>query len=172
MEVKDLKKLRKPLSCKWRIQSLFPDKNNPTHCIMIPYVDAREVQQILDDVCGIENWQNRFFESKGKQFCEIGIKINNEWIWKGDCGTETQTEKEKGETSDAFKRAGVQWGINREAYNYDVVKLPAKQYNGKFYPSDGINFLKGNALHDYCNTKAKVKELEELFEEENKVLNE
>ena len=40
----------------------------------------------------------------------------NCWVWKWDCGTESNTEKEKGEASDSFKRACVNWGIGRELY--------------------------------------------------------
>ena len=82
----ELKKLQKPLSLKWRVQRAFPNKANPTHVIMIGYVDSRQVQDLLDEVCGSENWQDEYFECKGKQFCKIGIKINGEWVWKSDSG--------------------------------------------------------------------------------------
>ena len=67
-------------------------------------------------------------------FASIGINSNNEWVWKSDCGTESQVEKEKGEASDAFKRAGVMWGIGRFLYSKKIVKLPVKEKNGKYYP--------------------------------------
>lgn len=162
----NLIELQKPMPLKWRVQRAHPNKNNPTHVIMIGYIDSREIQKRLDDVVGIENWQNKFYESRGKQFCEIGIKIDGEWIWKGDSGTPSQTEKEKGESSDAFKRAAVHWGINRFAYQVGEVKLPCKIYSGKPYPCDERgNFLKAQALFDYCNKEAKIEELEIEFDE-------
>ena len=44
-------------------------------------------------------------------------------MWKWDCGVESNTEKEKGEASDAFKRAGFRWGIGIELYNSPRIYL-------------------------------------------------
>ena len=55
-------------------------------------------------------WQCRYYECKGNLYCSVGIKVGNEWIWKDNCGTESVTEKEKGEASDSFKRACFTWG--------------------------------------------------------------
>ena len=53
-------------------------------------------------------------------------------MWKEDCGTESFTEKEKGEASDAFKRAGFRWGIGIELYNSPRIMIPVKTVeNGK-----------------------------------------
>ena len=52
----------------------------------------------------------------GKMYGGIGIKFNSEWLWRWDCGTESNMEAEKGEASDAFKRAGFKWGIGAELY--------------------------------------------------------
>ena len=72
----------------------------------------------LDEVIGAENWQTRYKDVKGNLFCGIGIKINDEWVYKYDAGAETLTEKRKKlEASDSFKRAGVQWGIGRFLYD-------------------------------------------------------
>ena len=39
-----------------------------------------------------------------------------EWVSKQDLGTESFTEKEKGQSSDSFKRACVSVGVGRELY--------------------------------------------------------
>lgn len=159
----NLSKLKEPLESKWRVQSKTPP-TNPTHVIMVAYIDSRDVQNRLDEVVGAENWQSKFYECKGKQFCEIGIKIDGEWVWKSDSGSESKTEKEKGETSDAFKRAAVQWGINRVAYSYGTVKLKAKQYGNQYYPcTDSGSFLKGEKLYDECNKMAKVEDFQDEY---------
>ena len=71
------------------------------------------------------NWQCKYNEHKGNLFCSIGVwdDSNERWVWKEDCGTESQTEKEKGEASDAFKRAGFRWGIGIELYNSPRIYL-------------------------------------------------
>lgn len=83
---------------------------------LLLYKDARVDMDILDETVGSENWQRRHYEVKGNMYCSVGIKCGGEWIWKDDCGTESNTEKEKGESSDSFKRACVNWGIGRELY--------------------------------------------------------
>ena len=70
----------------------------------------------LDLEVGSANWQTRFHEVAGKSCCELGIKIDGEWVWKADGAGETSIEGEKGGFSDAFKRAGVHWGYARELY--------------------------------------------------------
>ena len=85
---------------------------------LLLYKDARCDMNILDETVGSESWQRDHKEIKGNSYC--GVDIFNEekeqWICKWDCGTESNTEKEKGEASDSFKRACVNWGIGRELY--------------------------------------------------------
>ncbi len=169
MENIELKELQRPIPLRWRVQRAIPSKDNPTHVIMVGYINSRDIQSRLDEVVGIGGWQNRYFDCKGKQFCEIGIKVDGEWIWKGDSGSQSQTEKEKGETSDSFKRAAVHWGINRVAYDVGEVKLPCKisTYGGKSvpYPIDQTGkFLKGQNLFNTCNSLAKIEEYEIEFD--------
>lgn len=169
MSIEDISRklleLKQPLQLKWRVQRAFPNKDKPTHVVMVGYSDARDIQDRLDEVVGPENWQTRYFECKAKQFCEIGIRVGHEWVWKGDNGTESQTEKLKGETSDSFKRAAVHWGINRYAYKVGEVKVMAKLYNGKPYPCDAQGqFLKGKALFETCSKLAKVEDFEAEYD--------
>lgn len=86
---------------------------------MLLYKNARVDRQILDETFGAMNWQCKYSEHKGNLFCAIGVydPKKDEWTWKEDCGTESNTEKEKGEASDAFKRAGFRWGIGIELYS-------------------------------------------------------
>lgn len=90
---------------------------------LLLYQDARTAANLLDRVVGPFNWQKRYYELKGNIYCSIGINVhyNDEtkeplWVWKDDCGAESNTEKEKGEASDAMKRAFTQWGGARELY--------------------------------------------------------
>ena len=90
---------------------------------LLLYKDARVDMAILDETVGQANWQNNFYENKGILFCSLGINTNyankenpDRWIWKDDAGTESNTEAEKGNASDARKRAGFAWGIGRELY--------------------------------------------------------
>ena len=114
----NLKDLQKKIPYKWKVQSYNFDK---TKGQCVAYIDARDVQDLLDDVVGAENWQSDFKLVDNKLFGGIGIRINDAWVWKWDTGTESNIEEEKGQVSDAFKRSGVQWGIGRFLYGLDIV---------------------------------------------------
>lgn len=103
---------------------------------LLLYKDARVDMQILDETVGPMQWQREHYELKGNLFCRVGIFYNelDTWVWKSDCGVESQTEKEKGESSDSFKRACVCWGIGRELYTAPFIWLPLTK---EFYESTG-----------------------------------
>lgn len=116
-----------------RVQSV-----KPNGIILLLYKNARCDMNILDETVGAENWTRRHYECKGNLFCEIGINKNcdkpdhaPDWTFKGDCGTESNTEKEKGEASDSFKRAGFNWGIGRELYTSPFMFIPITDKDGK-----------------------------------------
>ena len=95
-------------------------------CTLLLYKDARADMDILDEVVHPEKWQRKHYEVKDNMYCSVGIKCGDEWVWKDDCGTESNTEKEKGEASDSFKRACVNWGIGRELYTAPQIYVDCK----------------------------------------------
>lgn len=84
---------------------------------VLAYIDARDVMDRFDAVCGPEGWQNRYTHADKKTVCEIGVKVGDEWVWKADGAGDSDIEAEKGSLSDAFKRAAVRWGVGRYLYN-------------------------------------------------------
>lgn len=132
--------------------------------ILLLYKDARVDMNILDETVGPERWQREHYECKGNLFCKVSICVETkkgeavfpEWVWKSDCGTESNTEAQKGEASDSFKRACFNWGIGRELYTSPFIWIPADKCNIK----DGRNGTK------QCNDKFKV----EKIQIENKVI--
>lgn len=106
--------------------------------MLLIYKNARADMTILDECVKAENWQREHYEVKGNLYCRVGINRNHdkpdapaEWIWKSDCGTESNTEAQKGESSDSFKRACVNWGIGRELYTAPFIWIEAKDCNIK-----------------------------------------
>jgi len=95
-------------------------------CTVLAYKDARVDMKILDEVVTPELWQNEFKrDSKGCLQCGIGIynASISSWIWKWSNGTPSEYEAEKGEYSDALKRAGFMWGIGRHLYDFPSLKV-------------------------------------------------
>jgi hypothetical protein len=100
--------------------------------VLLLYKNARVDQNILDEAVGAAHWQREHYECKGNLFCRVGINTNallgkddDRWVWKSDCGTESNTEAQKGEASDSFKRACFNWGIGRELYTAPFIWIPA-----------------------------------------------
>jgi len=118
----------------WRCGARTKDK---TKGIPLAYIDARDVMKRLDDVAGF-NWQCRYnLAEGGLLICEIGLKIEDEWLWRANGAGDTQVEAEKGKASDAFKRAAVMWGIGRYLYSIPNQWLPIDKY-GKFAQSPAL----------------------------------
>jgi hypothetical protein len=109
----------------WRAQSLNKDG---TSAMALAYIDARDVMQRLDEVCGPDGWQCRYPHAGAKTVCEIGIFYNQEWLWKADGAGDSDIEAEKGALSDAFKRAAVRWGIGRYLYDLASPWVPCEHY--------------------------------------------
>lgn len=117
-----LKALKKEIAYRWKVQSA-----RSWGCECVAYIDARQVMDLLDEVVGPENWQDHYREVAGKVYCDLSLRFEDEWISKSDCGTESQFEGEKGQASDAFKRAAVKWGVGRFLYRLEPIKVKSIQ---------------------------------------------
>lgn len=129
------KRLLRSEEIECRVGQQTKDKSKYT---VLLYKTARVDADILDEVFGSNNWKSTHYEVKGKDFCMIEVRlrfeddsalmengksISYEWVGKSDCGSESNIEAQKGEASDAFKRAGFQWGIGRELYSAPKIWL-------------------------------------------------
>lgn len=104
---------------------------------LLVYKDSRCDKRILDETFGVFGWKNKYEEIKGNLYCTISIwdEDSKQWVDKCDCGVESFSEKEKGEASDAFKRAGFNVGIGRELYTrifYFATVPTVKNDKGKY----------------------------------------
>lgn len=94
---------------------------------LLLYKDARVDQKILDEVFGVYGWQRTHQLIGDRLYCTIELWDDDKkcWVAKQDVGTESNTEKEKGQASDSFKRAGFNVGIGRELYTAPFIWVPA-----------------------------------------------
>lgn len=152
---------------------------NGKGCSLLLYKDARVDMKVLDETYGVGNWQRTHEVINGNLFCTIEIWNDriNQWVKKQDVGTESYTEKEKGEASDSFKRAGFNVGIGRELYTspfiwiqpkeemkpYNIKDVEGKEAN-EFYPYKTDNY--GNKVY---TTKTTFKVTTIGYDSENKI---
>lgn len=86
-----------------------------------PYLDARAIQDRLDDVLGVDGWQDEYTPlPDGSVVCRLQLRIAGAWISKMDVGSPSE-QKDSGDRlkaafSDALKRASVKFGIGRYLY--------------------------------------------------------
>lgn len=96
--------------------------------VLLLYKTARVDMRILDEVYGSMNWQRHHEVINNNLFCTISVwdSEKSQWVNKQDVGTESNAEAEKGQASDAFKRAGFAWGIGRELYDAPFIWISGK----------------------------------------------
>lgn len=111
--------LKKEIPYKWRVQSFSKHKPQAT---CVAYIDSRDVQDVLDKHC---IWSDRYYSVNGMLFCEITIHADGIEYKRSDAGSESNVEAQKGQSSDAFKRAAVKFGIGRFLYSKKMVYLKA-----------------------------------------------
>lgn len=133
--------------------------------VLLLYKNARVDMAILDEEFGVMGWQREHSFKDGKNYCRVSIwdKENKQWVAKEDIGTESNTEKEKGEASDAFKRACVNIGIGRELYTSPFIWVTLdksevdRNDKGKWQLKPSVNF---EVKHIAYNSKRTITELE------------
>lgn len=118
------------------------------------YIDARVVQDRLDEVVGPENWQDSYkILAEGSVICRLRVRIGGEWISKCDVGSESEQkdhgDRTKAAFSDALKRAAVKFGIGRYLY-----RLPSQWVD---YDPQKKHFIKEPQLPSWALPKNQAK---------------
>jgi hypothetical protein len=120
-----------------RAAQVAMNKAGNVYASLLLYKDARVDQRLLDETYGPMNWQRSHTIIDGKLYCTVSVWDNEKGLWvsKQDVGTESNTEKEKGQASDSFKRACFNWGIGRELYTAPniYIKLEDGEWKEKTY---------------------------------------
>ena len=100
-------------------------------CSLLLYKDARADMNLLDETVGCLNWKREHQIIGDRLYCTVSIwdEKKNQWISKQDVGTESYTEKEKGQASDSFKRACFNFGLGRELYTAPFIWIPNSKCN-------------------------------------------
>jgi len=144
--------LSKPIPYKWRVQSFSQYKEEAT---VVAYIDARDAMDLLDEYC-IYGWTRRHYEVKGNVYCTVGIYMpDGSIIERSDCGIESNTEAKKGEASDSFKRASVNFKVGRFLYDLKLqyVRASEKKAQGKFPYCIDENGKRINDISKYINDR-------------------
>lgn len=161
------KRLLKAEEIECRMGNWNKDKTRYT---VLLYKTSRTDMDILDEIFGIDGWQVEYHTIGDKLFCNLGVfsEARGGWIWKESNGAESNIEAEKGQASDALKRAGFMFGIGRELYSAPQIWLDksVNSYDLKveqieYDSSDKICTLvissKGEVVYQFRNGKGTAK---------------
>lgn len=138
-----------------RVQSVSRNRSGKVGAVLLLYKDARVDMRIMDQVFGPGNWQRSHEVINGNLFCNIDVwdAEKQTWVRKQDVGVESNTEKEKGQASDAFKRAGFNWGVGRELYTSPFIYVELAE--GEYYAGQGQQGRK-DVIRCYPSTRFNV----------------
>ena len=116
---------------------------NTSGCSLLLYKDARVDQKLLDETLGVFGWKRSHQLIGDRLYCTVEVwdATKEQWISKQDVGTESYTEKEKGQASDSFKRACFNLGIGRELYSAPFIWVSSgvcdiRNDNGRYTTKD------------------------------------
>jgi hypothetical protein len=89
--------------------------------LALAYVDARVIQDRLDEVLGVVGWQDDYeCLPDGSVVCRLRLRVGGEWLTKVDVGGPSEQpdegDRRKAAFSDALKRAAVKFGVGRYLY--------------------------------------------------------
>jgi hypothetical protein len=101
-----------------------PQQVSGSRARVVAFVDARVIQDRLDEVLGVMGWQDSYeCLPDGSVMCRLRIRLCGEWIEKMDVGGQSEQpdegDRRKAAFSDALKRAAVKFGIGRYLYRLE-----------------------------------------------------
>jgi len=112
-----------PAAIHWRL--------GPGNRVALAYLDARNVMERLDEVVGIDGWSDSYEYDQRTCVCSLSLNIAGQWVSKSDGAGATDIEGEKGQISDALKRAAVKFGIGRYLYALPTTFVETDVTTGK-----------------------------------------
>ena len=115
--------------------------NNKVRVNLLLYKNARVDMKIMDELFTPMGWKRTHKLIGDRLYCcvEVYNPETKEWVCKEDVGVESNTEAEKGQASDSFKRACVNWGIGRELYTAPKISI---ELNENEYTKDQNSRIK------------------------------
>src|SRR5215210_1564137 len=131
-----------------------PQAVKGNRALALAYVDVRAIMDRLDNVLGVDNWQDDYqLLPDNSVMCRLRLRIGKKWITKMDVGGPSEQpdggDRLKAAFSDALKRAAVKFGIGRYLYrlpqqwaDYDPVK---RQFSSPPRLPDWATAPKGSA---------------------------
>lgn len=136
----DFEKLKSPFKeneIDWRVAQSSKSIDGKPWAKVLAYVQARAIQDRLDETVGPMNWRVEYEFIQGPVsgvICKMALRSpgTQEWITKEDGAEQTDIEAFKGGISSAMKRAAVTWGIGRYLYDLEEYFAVIVEKGGRY----------------------------------------
>jgi len=119
------KKLKEPFKqneIEWRVQQAGLGAGGKIYCMVLAYIDARAIQNRLDEVFTPFCWEDSYQPIQNDFICTLTVEVDGKKISKQNGASQTQVEGFKGGVSNSFKRVCASgFGIGRYLYDLDTV---------------------------------------------------
>lgn len=116
-----------------RVQSIKTGKDGKCKgAILLLYKNARVDMDLMDEEFGALGWQRTHAFKDGRLYCTVSVWDPEKklWVSREDVGTESNTEAEKGQASDAFKRACTNFlPQGRALYTAPLIFIKPEDFN-------------------------------------------
>lgn len=171
--------LKRPFDLKdieFRVQQAGKGSDGKIWCMVLAYVDARALQNRLDEIFTPFGWEDSY-EPIGDDFiCTLTVEIDNKKVSKQNGASKTQVEGFKGGISNSFKRVCASgYGIGRYLYDLDTMfaetsmdkQSGSEWVRSSFKDKDTNKFIsyyfKKPQLPDFAIPRIKKEQVEELL---------
>ena len=121
----DVKSLTAALAAPFELKEVKfkPQSVKGNRALALAYIDARVIEDRLDEVVGVEGWQDEYETlADSSVVCRLKLKLGEHWVTKMDVGSPSEQpdsgDRMKAAFSDALKRAAVKFGIGRYLYRF------------------------------------------------------
>lgn len=136
----------------WKIQATNSAKDKG---LIVAYIDARDVASRLDET-GLE-WSDSYSVHVMADAWVVECRLTVGGVTRTDVGTGDGDEAAKSAYSDAFKRAGVKFGIGRYLYEIPTTWVPVETVGrSQVIPKDGLERLNAAYKRKYGQAAAPV----------------
>lgn len=141
----------------WKIQATNSAKDKG---LIVAYIDARDVASRLDET-GLE-WSDSYSVHVMADAWVVECRLTVGGVTRTDVGTGDGDEAAKSAYSDAFKRAGVKFGIGRYLYEIPTTWVPVETVGrSQVIPKDGLERLHAAYKRKYGQAAAPVAQVVE-----------
>jgi hypothetical protein len=162
-----------PSQIEWRVQQAGTSQDGSVWCMVLAFVDARALQNRLDEVFTPFGWSDAYTPYGDDFICTLTVEVEGKLVSKQNGASKTQVEGFKGGISNSFKRVCASgYGIGRYLYDLDTMfaETSSTKQSGDNWVQASFKDKKTNQFVKYWYKKPQLPEFAKPKINEDEVL--